>query len=210
MISISRLAMAVLALCLLLPFLCTEAEAAEQTITATVKVSIPFFEKTVLGTVVLRVSGEPDNLAVAWDFVGTVDGKAASAKGLGAGRWTGRGYEGHITKVETWQMQGLQRPIAKVPVSLLPGSNQTIWAVVTSQQLGPLSTPLNVQGVDGVPAPFQGDVALSVTNAAGEQAIRGLPRTGAEPWGPPWLAAMAVVAGGGLLWASRRALRRTP
>lgn len=186
----------------------TPAFAAEQTLTATVKVTFGFLGKTVMGTLVIKNSGTPGSIDMTWTFTGTVDGKQASAKGAGTGRWTGTSYEGTVTRIDTWDMAGLPRPALPLPISLLQGVGRTIWVAPGFKALGTISTPLVVEGVEKLPPPFQKDLALSVTNAPGVQEIKGLPPTGA---GPEWLNLLAlafVVGGGGALAASRMLLRR--
>ena len=179
----------------------TAAFAEEQTVTATIRVNFAFLGKMVMGTLVMRNSGSPQSIDAAWTFTGTVDGNPASAKGQASNRWTGTAYEGTITKIETWDMAGLPQPALPLPISALQGTGQTIWSTAAFEAVGTMSFPLNIQGLANLPPPFQGDAALSVTNAAGIQEIKGLPRTGAAP---EWMNLMAlafIVLGGTLLAA---------
>ena len=190
-------------------FCASTAQAAEQTVTATIKINAPFWGKTVMGTVVVKYSGTAEYTEATWNFVGTIDGKAASASGHAEGRWNGKGYEGTLTSVDTWDMAGQRRPHLPLAVALLPGSGQTVWAYGNLPTFGAVSIPLTVQGVAGLPAPFQGDLAVSVTNAAGMEVVKGLQRTGAAPLGADLAPLALVCVGAGALIASRRWRRQT-
>lgn len=152
--------------------------AAGQTVTANVKVTVPGVNKTIMGAIVVKNSGTADNISAVWTFIGTVDGQAASAKGLAEGRFTGTGYEGQLTKVETWDMLGLPKIGIPTPLSLQSGTDQAIVGSVKTKMFGDISAPLAVQGVEKMIAPFSGDLTLSVTNQTAQPVLT-LPRTGA-------------------------------
>lgn len=171
--------------------------AAEQTVTITLKVSAPLIGKSALGTMVLHNAGDPSSLATTWTFTGQVDGQPASASGQAEGRFTGNTYDLTITRVDTWDMNGIPHPKLPLRMTARPGAHQTVDLVVFAHTLGTVSTPLSVQGVTGVPAPFTGDLTLSVTNAPGG-VVRVLPRTGVgDPL--PAVADLGVIGGVALL-----------
>ncbi len=181
--------------------------AAEQTITVTLKVESGFLGKAFLGSVVMKHNGTPELAEGTWTFQGTIDGKAATASGRAEVRWTGKAYEGTVTQVDTWQMPGLPTLPLPFKVSLTQGSGQTIWATAFLPEAGPITTPLNMQGLATLPIPAQSAVALSLTNAAGMEEIKGLPRTGDVPVSA-YLAALALLFGAGTLFGAFKLLRR--
>jgi len=200
----------VLALLVLLVVATSAAAFAEEeyTVTATMKVTLAFINKSALGTLVVRYSGTPDNIDARWTFDGQVDGKPAAASGLAHARWTSKGYEGTITKVDSWKIAGVGPPNLPLPVAVSGGANNLVWAVVTTREIGPVSIPLSLQGAAKLPAPFQGDLTLSLTNAAGIQEIKGLPRTGDVPaWVGLAALALAVLSAASIA-GSRVLLRR--
>lgn len=200
----------VLALVLLVSVVGTTAAFAdEQTVTVNAKVSsLLFGGKTVLGTLVIKDTGTAQVIASQWTFIGQMDGKPASASGTASGRFTGKSYEGNLTKVDNWDMGGVPAPPAGMPMSVLTGADGTIFGVVNAPNAGTVSVPFAVQGVSKLPEPFKGDLSLSITNLAGASEIKGLPRTGAIPVAFDLLALLLIALGGGVFASSRLLPRR--
>ena len=202
-----------------------------QTITANVDVTIPFSNKSALGTLVLKETGTPDHMVENWSFTGQVDGKPASAAGVNLGRWTGSSYVGQVQTISEWDVPGVGKPDLPLPVTLagssgdtthaamLTGTNEgqaapsssangVVYLTFTTHHHGSFTIPMAVQGADGLPAPFGPNLVLSLTNAANSGPVLKLPRTGDAP---QWynLAALAlIVLGCGALATSRTALQR--
>ena len=201
----------VVVLALLALFVSTPtALAAEQTVTVALRVSAPLLGKSALGTMVLRNSGVPESFAVDWTFTGQVDGLPASASGRGEARFADGTYEVTITEVQNWDMGGIPRPKLPLRMAARAGANQTFEMTVFARVLGTVSTPLSLQGAPELPAPFTGDLILSVTNAPAVPP-RALPNTGlGDDRLSPLLAlaaaagAVALVAGGRRVVARRR------
>lgn len=178
-----------------------------QTITANVDVTIPFVNKSALGTIVLMETGTPDHIVGNWSFTGQVNGKLASAAGVYVGQYTGSSYVGQVTAISDWNVPGVGRPQLPLTLTLSSTSGVINFDIITHHH-GTLGIPLAVQGVRGLPPPFQGNLTLSITNAVLSGPVQQLPRTGAVP---EWydLAALAMIGFGCLALAtSRTALRR--
>lgn len=201
-----------------------------QTITASVNLTMPLVNKAALGTLVLTETGTADQIVENWTFTGQVDGRPASVAGVNRGHWTGSGFIGQVTEITQWNVPGISRP--RLPLSMALSSEKgstshslVLWdrdttqprpsadqsgvvnLTVTTHQRGTVSIPIAVQGASGLPAPFQGNLVLGLTNASSAGPVKVLPRTGAIPEGYN-LAALALIAlGGGALLTSRKALR---
>ena len=166
-----------------------------------------------------------------WTFTGQVNGKPASSSGTWVGVWDGASYVGNITQITAWSMGTLNevsvagqviypagapvfKPKTPIAASIKGGDSKSAWLVLGLRKLGEMSFPLAVQGGGYDPGsgkvapPCQGPRTFSVTNVAGQQEIRGLPRTGEAPGGLDVLAFAALALGAGALFASRRLWRR--
>ncbi len=197
-----RLASLVVALVVALLVVPTAFAEESQVVTTALKLQIPFAGKTVMGSLVIQDSGSPSDMVAPWSFVGQVDGKAASASGKARGHWTGSGYEGEIIEFTTWDMGGLPRPVAPVPMVLQSRSGPLVSSGTTVRGVGAVSVPIVLQGIDRLPPPFQGNLTVSVTNASLGQQVQQLPRTGVAPAWVDWAAIAALLAGlGGLIFS---------
>lgn len=178
-----------------------------QTVTATLKLSIPFVGgETALGTMVIQNAGTAGNMDSHWTFVGQVNGQPATASGTARGRWNGSGYDGSIIAVESWRMGGVPAPKLPLAMSFLNVSGQTVNSSVSTHRSGALTVPLAIQGVNALPAPFQGNLQISATNVTGSE-IQSLPRTGATPDWMNLAAVSAILVGILLMLASIRLVR---
>lgn len=201
-----------------------------QTITATLNVALPFVNKAAVGTLVLVDSGTPEQMVENWTFTGQIDGQPASAAGVNHGKWTGSSFVGQVTEITQWNVPGVPRPSLPAPMTLsstsvtlsdlATGPQQTsarpapvsdtsgvVYLTFTTRSKGSFTVPLAVQGAPGLLAPFQGNLALSMTNVSSTGPVTKLPKTGAVPEWFNWLALGLVGLGGAAVLASRRALR---
>ena len=158
----------------------TSALATEQTVTVTTKVTVPFYGKTALGTMVFHNSGTRNDIDIIWSFTGQYGGAEASASGKAHAIYEGSSYSGTITAIDSWHMPGIPKPGTGMSFTIEDLGNHVAKASVNGFLGRNLSVNVNYQGVDSLPDPTQSDVALSVTNVAGS-GVNGLPNTGAVP-----------------------------
>lgn len=183
--------------------------AEEQTVTINMKVTVAFVGKTAMGTLVIRNECPGLQTPCKWSFIGQVDGQPASASGLITLKWTGAGYEGTVTQIDSWDMGGVGRPKLPLTGALVQDVNQVFWGVVNTHRRGTFSIPLAIPAIKKLPEPCTGNIVFDVTNVAGVQEITGLPKTGSGPdWLNPVIVVLAVL-GVAAIGGSRVILRRT-
>ena len=200
----SRLLSVVLALALV-ALTASAALAEEQTVTVTTKVKIPLYDKTAIGTVVMHNTGTPDNIAVNWSYTGQLDGKSAKASGKALASWDGHNYSGHVTQITAWNMPGIPKPGIGATFRIEDQGNHVVNVYFDGLVTKNLYTKLVYQGIDAIPEPFTGDIAISVTNTTAS-GIDELPKTGSVPQAAFFLPLALVGLGGALVLISRRGL----
>lgn len=156
------------------------AAAEDITIVWQANLTVPVFDKAVLGT--LTTTADPASGQGTWSFQGTIDGQLARAAGTGTMRVNGSTLTVTMTTIDTWQMPGLRQPVLPATATIQVAGNLAYVSYVR--------TVVNVVGLPiavspPLTLPLQSRTYTLMMPGSGSQAVRTLPNTGGEPQSAP-------------------------